>query len=154
MKTTLKILAILLVAILVIVIGYVAYVFLSWHRLPDLDENRQPAGAQARTGETYSIVTWNLGFGAYSDDYGFFMDGGDCNINPHFDLCNKEIAVVGSWVYTPQDYPTTFAFLQRAKGIGLPLEKLITHKYPLEEINEALQTNLKMEGLKIAIVNK
>lgn len=76
MKTTLKILAILLVAILVIVIGYVAYVFLSWHRLPDLDENRQPAGAQARTGETYSIVTWNLGFGAYSDDYGFFMDGG------------------------------------------------------------------------------
>jgi len=34
------------------------------------------------------------------------------------------------------------------------MEKLITHKYPLEEINEALQTNLKMEGLKIAIVNK
>ena len=41
-----------------------------------------------------------------------------------------------------------------AKGIGIPLEKLITHKYPLEEINEALVTNLKMEGLKIAIVNK
>ena len=32
--------------------------------------------------------------------------------------------------------------------------KLITHKFPLEQINEALQVNLKMEGLKIAIVNK
>ena len=38
-------------------------------------------------------------------------------------------------------------------AIGLPLEKLITHKYPLDKINEALETNLKMEGLKIAIVN-
>ena len=34
------------------------------------------------------------------------------------------------------------------------MSKLITHKFPLEEINEALAVNLKMEGLKIAIVNK
>ena len=39
-------------------------------------------------------------------------------------------------------------------AIGIPLDKLITHKYPLEQINEALETNLKMEGLKIAIVNE
>ena len=32
--------------------------------------------------------------------------------------------------------------------------KLITDKFPLEEINEALKTNLAMTGLKIAIVNK
>ena len=87
-------------------------------------------------------------------ELGFFINGGDATINPHFDICAKEITTVGSWVYTLRDYATTFDFLKRAKGIGLPLEKLITHKYPLEEINEALQTNLKMEGLKIAIVNK
>ena len=57
-------------------------------------------------------------------------------------------------MYTLRDYVTTFDFLKRAKGIGLPLEKLITHKYPLDKINEALETNLKMEGLKIAIVNE
>ncbi len=87
-------------------------------------------------------------------ELGFFINGGDATINPHFDICSKEITTVGSWVYTLRDYATTFDFLKRAKGIGLPLGKLITHKYPLEEINEALVTNLKMEGLKIAIVNK
>ena len=87
-------------------------------------------------------------------ELGFFINGGDATINPHFDICSKEITTVGSWVYTLRDYVTTFDFLKRAKAIGLPLEKLITHKYPLEEINEALKTNLKMEGLKIAIVNK
>ena len=87
-------------------------------------------------------------------ELGFFINGGDATINPHFDICAKEITTVGSWVYTLRDYATTFDFLKRAKGIGLPIEKLITHKYPLEQINEALATNLKMEGLKIAIVNK
>lgn len=87
-------------------------------------------------------------------ELGFFINGGDATINPHFDICAKEITTVGSWVYTLRDYVTTFDFLKRAKGIGLPIEKLITHKYPLEQINEALETNLKMEGLKIAIINK
>ena len=86
-------------------------------------------------------------------ELGFFINGGDATINPHFDICSKEITTVGSWVYTLRDYVTTFDFLKRAKGIGLPLEKLITHKFPLDKINEALETNLKMEGLKIAIVN-
>ena len=86
-------------------------------------------------------------------ELGFFINGGDATINPHFDICSKEITTVGSWVYTLRDYVTTFDFLKRAKAIGLPLEKLITHRYPLEQINEALQTNLKMEGLKIAIIN-
>ena len=86
-------------------------------------------------------------------ELGFFINGGDATINPHFDICSKEITTVGSWVYTLRDYVTTFDFLKRAKAIGLPMEKLITHKYPLDKINEALETNLKMEGLKIAIVN-
>lgn len=87
-------------------------------------------------------------------ELGFFINGGDATINPHFDICSKEITVVGSWVYTLRDYATTFDFLKRAKGIGLPMDKLITHTYPLEEINEALKTNLRMEGLKIAVINK
>ena len=86
-------------------------------------------------------------------ELGFFINGGDATINPHFDICSKEISTVGSWVYTLRDYATTFDFLKRAKGIGLPLEKLITHRFPLSQINEAHVTNLKMEGLKVVIIN-
>ena len=87
-------------------------------------------------------------------ELGFFINGGDATINPHFDICAKEITTVGSWVYTLRDYATTFDFLKRAKAIGLPMHKLITHKFPLSQINEAHVTNLKMEGLKIAIINE
>ena len=87
-------------------------------------------------------------------ELGFFINGGDATINPHFDLCAKEITLVGSWVYTLRDYATTFDFLKRAKGIGLPLAELITDRYPLEEINEALKKNLEMTGLKVAVINK
>ena len=87
-------------------------------------------------------------------ELGFFINGGDATINPHFDICSKEITTVGSWVYTLRDYVTTFDFLKRAKGIGLPMSDLITDRFPLEQINEAHQTNLAMTGLKIAIINK
>lgn len=86
-------------------------------------------------------------------ELGFFINGGDATINPHFDLCSKEITLVGSWVYTLRDYATTFDFLKRAQGIGLPIKELITHRFPLEEINEALKVNLSMQGLKIAVIN-
>jgi len=87
-------------------------------------------------------------------ELGFFINGGDAQINPHFDLCSKEITLVGSWVYTLRDYATTFDFLKRAIAIGLPIKELITHKYPLDKINDAFITNVKMEGLKIAVINE
>lgn len=87
-------------------------------------------------------------------ELGFFINGGDATINPHFDICAKELTLVGSWVYTLRDYATTFDFLKRAKGIGLPINKLITHRFPLDKINEAHIANLNMEGFKIAIINE
>ena len=87
-------------------------------------------------------------------ELGFFVNGGETQINPHFDICSKEITTVGSWCYNLRDYPTTFDFIKRALAIGLPLKKLVTHQFPLEEINEALETNLKMAGLKVVVINK
>lgn len=87
-------------------------------------------------------------------ELGFFINGGDATINPHFDICSKELTIVGSWVYTLRDYATTFDFLRSAKRIGLPMSELITDRFPLEQINEAHKTNLAMTGLKIAIINK
>lgn len=71
------ILAIILLLVLVVV-GYLTYVFASFHRIDDnlaLDV-KNPVSKKAEIGVEYSILTWNMGFGAYSDDYSFFMDGG------------------------------------------------------------------------------
>jgi L-iditol 2-dehydrogenase len=87
-------------------------------------------------------------------EVGFFVNNGDCTINPHFDICNKEVTVVGSWTYTPQDYLTTFDFLKRATAIQLPVKELITHRFPLDKLNEAMETNMKLEGIKIVYVNE
>lgn len=85
-------------------------------------------------------------------EVGFFVDNGDAKFNPHYDFCQKEITLVGSWVYTPQDYLITLDFIKRAKGLGLPLNELITHRFSLEEIEEAMRTNISLEGIKIALI--
>lgn len=85
-------------------------------------------------------------------EMGFFVNNGECTINPHFDLCNKEIMLVGSWTYGAHEYPLTMAFLRRAKSMGVPLEELITHRFPLDRMNEAMETNLSQQGIKIAYV--
>lgn len=110
----------------------------------------QCTGAPAAHSNIYKFIRNGGGL----CELGFFINNGDATINPHLDICSKELTIVGSWVYTLRDYATTFDFLKRAKGIGLPMDKLITHEFPLEQINEAHVTNLKMEGLKIAIVNR
>ncbi len=84
-------------------------------------------------------------------ELGFFINGGDATINPHFDICAKEITTVGSWVYTLRDYATTFEFLKSAKAIGLPMNELITDRYPLSKIDDAYKKNLAMTGLKVAV---
>lgn len=109
----------------------------------------QCTGAPAAHSNIYKFIRNGGGL----CELGFFINNGDAAINPHLDICSKELTMVGSWVYTLRDYATTFDFLKRAKGIGLPIDALITHEFPLEQINEAHVTNLKMEGIKIAIIN-
>ena len=78
MKKFLKTILIILLVLVVIVAGYVAYVFISYHRIPDnqvLDVEAQQ-NAKAQAGMEYKVLSWNLGFGAYSRDFSFFMDGG------------------------------------------------------------------------------
>ena len=78
LKAFFKFILILLLVVLVIVGAYIAYVFIDYHRLPDHQQLDVKDGAslEAKTGETYKIISFNTGFGAYEPDYSFFMDGG------------------------------------------------------------------------------
>jgi len=72
-------LCIAVMLVLWVVIGYLLYVICGYYRLPDvmtLDvENGSGLSTAAADGE-YTIMTYNVGFGAYSPDYTFFMDTG------------------------------------------------------------------------------
>ncbi|MCP5534906.1 MAG: zinc-binding dehydrogenase [Akkermansiaceae bacterium] len=84
-------------------------------------------------------------------EIGHFVEGGEARINPHQDICHKEISLIGSWVYNSTDYPNAYHFLQRAERIGIPVSSLITHRFPLDRIQEGFDTNLRQEGEKIMI---
>lgn len=78
MKKPLRILLVILLAIVLLFLGYFAYVMLSYSRLEDnlpLDVQGE-ADKTAAAGVPYNILSYNIGFGAYEPDYGFFMDGG------------------------------------------------------------------------------
>ena len=74
-----KCLLIIIGIILVAAIGYVAYVFLSYSRIED-NQAITPGGAASEdvlpADGSYTIYTNNVGFGAYTPDFSFFMDGG------------------------------------------------------------------------------
>ncbi len=87
-------------------------------------------------------------------EMGFFVNNGEYNVNPHFAMCNKEINLVGSWDYSADDYPTTMAFLRQAREMNIPIKELITHEFPLDKLNEAMEVNVAQQGIKICYVAK
>ncbi len=105
----------------------------------------QCTGAPAAAADVYSYIRRGGGL----CEMGFFVNNGEFSINPHFAMCNKEINLVGSWDYSAEDYPTTMAFLRQAEEMKIPIEELITHSYPLDQLNEAMEMNVSQQGIKI-----
>lgn len=68
-----------ILATLTVVVGaYVGYVFLSYSRIPDFQTLTVDGNAEeiALLGREYTAVSYNVGFGAYTPEFTFFMDGG------------------------------------------------------------------------------
>lgn len=79
MRRALKISIYLLLILAVLLASYVAYVFLTYYRLEDqlpLEVQQVETQHTLTTGQPHRILSYNVGFGAYSADYSFFMDGG------------------------------------------------------------------------------
>ncbi len=67
-----------LILVILVVGGYVGYVFGTYSRIED-NLALEPEGSaeeKASAGEEYTIVSYNVGFGAYTADFTFFMDEG------------------------------------------------------------------------------
>ncbi len=78
-KIVLKIAAATLCVVLVAAICYIGYVYFSYRRIADftaLGVQGEADFAAVQTQTEYTIVTQNVGFGAYTPEFTFFMDGG------------------------------------------------------------------------------
>ena len=93
-RKILKIIGSVLAVILLALAGYIIYLYASYHRIEDnlqlqVETTRGTANETTNetnnetteantltTGKKYSALTYNIGFGAYTPDFSFFMDGG------------------------------------------------------------------------------
>lgn len=69
----------ILLLLIAAVAAYVIYMQIQYYRIADFTEisTENPKQEKVKEGEAYRIMTYNIGFGAYSDDYSFFMDTGE-----------------------------------------------------------------------------
>lgn len=68
-------------------------------------------------------------------------------LSPSDDFIRRDITAVGSWYYHFGEYPEMLA-LYRA---GLPIDKLITHRFPLAEIGEGYRLMAEGQTGKVLI---
>lgn len=78
MRKIILIIGITISSILIFVLGYCGYILISYDRIGsiDLEVEKHAKLNIVNTNETYSISTYNIGFGAYSQDFTFFLDTG------------------------------------------------------------------------------
>ncbi len=105
----------------------------------------QCTGAPMAAADIYAYIRRGGGL----CEMGFFVNNGEYSVNPHFAMCNKEINLVGSWDYSADDYPTAMACLRQIREMRIPLEDIITHNFPLDKLNEAMEVNVAQQGIKV-----
>lgn len=128
-----KVILVLVLFVLAAGISYIIYFGASYYRLPDrliLEVNRKGASSDeygdffdkeagsetseikedvVTTGREYRISTYNIGFGAYTPDFSFFMDGGSQSRAFSRESC--EGAVLGA-IRTMKGYEPDFLLIQ------------------------------------------
>lgn len=78
-KTIFKVLISIICIVVIIALAYLAYIVIDYSRIKDnlaITPQGTATYATANKDDTFTIVTQNLGFGAYTADFTFFMDGG------------------------------------------------------------------------------
>lgn len=103
-RTVLLIVLGVLAAVVIAFVGYAAYLELSYARIPDnetlaIESPAYPEQASSlTTGQEYSAITYNVGFGAYLPNFSFFMDGGESSWADSPESCSRAIAEAALFV--------------------------------------------------------
>jgi threonine dehydrogenase-like Zn-dependent dehydrogenase len=83
---------------------------------------------------------------------GHYCDAGPISFNPHI-ITRKQLQVFGSWSSEPRHMKAALEFL-RGHTEEFPFANMVTHRFPLEKANEALETTAQWISTKSVITPK
>jgi len=84
-------------------------------------------------------------------EIGSFVDTGETTISPFKHLCHKDVRLIGQYGGKSDHIGIAFKLLEMAVRRGLPLTKMITHRFPLVEAQRAMESAEQLEGMKIIL---
>lgn len=82
-------------------------------------------------------------------EVGHFTRRGTVEVDPSI-ICYKDLRLFGSWIYGPQQFGIALRFLDRFRT-SVPLERLVTHEFPLAQAADAIETARRGECLKAVV---
>ena len=83
---------------------------------------------------------------------GVFTDMGEIQFNPHL-IVSKGLRIIGLSNHPITAYQASMDLMLRNRD-NFPLNKFVTHKFPLENFNEAINTALDGDCIKVVFEPK
>ncbi len=100
--------------------------------------------------ETFTESLRMVRTGGVVVEAGTFVDMGPVPINPNSDICTRNVAVLGIGGETATAYEPSMRLM--AAGLRkYPLDRVVTHKFPLDRAAEAVAVAQSGEALQVAI---
>jgi len=141
--------------------GFGAHATVAISEFPNVEERREavlqetgPHGADVVIECVGHPEAMNEGLGFCRDGAQFLVLGqyanaGEIRFNPHT-VTRKQLRMIGSWGFEPRHVDRALRMLA-TNGWGARFAAEITHRYPLAEANEALQTVREWSGGKTVL---
>jgi len=83
-------------------------------------------------------------------EVGAYADYGPVNINPYY-ITSRQIRIVGSYSKVARHEFEFIRFMAK-KWREYPFQEMVTHKFPLERINEGFEVQKALEGMKVVVL--
>ena len=81
---------------------------------------------------------------------GAFLDLGPVQVNPNRDICTRSVTVVGIGGEKATSYAPSLELLA-AHRRSLPVGRIVTHRLPLEQADEALAVSQQDAAMKVVL---
>ena len=134
-KKVLKALLCVLLVLVIVVVGYVSYVFIAYDRIDDMQqlEITDRVSEKIKVGTNQKIISYNIGFCAYTQDFSFFMDGGKESRAKSEESVNEVLKAITA-KYTAEESVTNRSLISEGLVEGLN-EKLNDSGLYITDVN-------------------